>query len=163
MQFEFSGFDCDDYAPRYEMHLTTMTCSILLCLLVLFEYTCAVNLGALRQSLPFLSTTEDLDRIPQAPNALKEVDPPIFKTVHALFDSLSRRSGCFNRATRELISECADLSSDVHESLKGKYAIALTLCELSSAGLTGPSACQSTYTERDTARCILALESKPQW
>lgn len=114
----------------------------------------------LRNSLPsaLQPTIQHLD----VPSEDKTTDDS-FAPVLAIIESLSRRSGCFNKATRELVADCADLSADANEALKGRYAIALTLCELSIAGLIGPSQCQTIRSEEETARCILALEAKPQW
>lgn len=105
----------------------------------------------------------------KADNAIEAVQAPaehevtVFSPVLAIIDSLSRKSGCFSKATQKLITDCSELSTEVQDTLRGKYAIALTLCELSAAGLTGPAQCTGTQSEMDTERCILALESKPQW
>lgn len=86
-----------------------------------------------------------------------------FESVLSSIESLAVRSTCFSEASRELLQECHLLSSGLADEQRSRFAIALTLCELSSAGVTGPKQCQRLGQYKEVELCARNLEKKPQW
>lgn len=86
-----------------------------------------------------------------------------FDSITSWIDSLSQRTSCFASAIRVVADGCATLSQDLAESQRARYAVALTLCELASAGLPSPQQCQDVRSEKNLKICTTALEHKSQW
>ncbi len=84
----------------------------------------------------------------------------LFAPIALALQNLRFKPSCFRDATLDLLSSCEELSSDLNEADKAKFAIALTVCELSSAGITLPAACRNGDSAK---KCIEILERKPQW
>lgn len=79
------------------------------------------------------------------------------------FDAHAFDTGCFTTASREIYVECEHLNFDEYEVQRSSYAVQLTLCELSVAGITPPVQCQLSREEGDLRACLYELELRPQW
>jgi hypothetical protein len=85
----------------------------------------------------------------------------LFEPVRAALDALTSRPSCYRNATLMLIHDCHSIANDLTEDKKAEYAVALTLCELNTAGVEGPPSClQGSF---QAALCLRSLESKMQW
>ncbi|ORY81450.1 Tht1-like nuclear fusion protein-domain-containing protein [Protomyces lactucae-debilis] len=103
----------------------------------------------------------DIEHIsPQATDA-KADTAVLFAPIHDMLQSLVMRPSCFRNATLRLIDDCKSIAMELDEAKKAEYAVALTICELNTAGVEGPPACSPP--EYQAALCLRSLESRMQW
>ncbi|KAG1445775.1 hypothetical protein G6F56_009796 [Rhizopus delemar] len=73
----------------------------------------------------------------------------------------NNENDCYKKVTLGLMNDCQSLTKDATlENMK--YAIMLTLCELSSARMKLPRECQTLNQPEQTTNCIQKLSASPQ-
>lgn len=87
----------------------------------------------------------------------------LLTSVLPRFDALIFDTGCFLAASQSIYVECEHLTFAEYESQRSSYAIRLTLCELSVAGISAPVQCQVSQQSWDIRTCLQQLELRPQW
>ena len=109
---------------------------------------------------PALGRHEQSMDIPSLPALLhQQTTTPLLTDILNTLTSLQRRPTCYRKAAISIIHHCKEITTDIPDHNRVRFAIKLTICELDLIAQT-PDVCR---VEERWRECVRELASKDHW